>query len=94
MNPFAVLDGLLADYASPKVRRTMHSLLVLAAIGASIFLAADGDWEVALGTGIAALYAWANRANTDPVPSEPVQPEPVDDVGGTENYYRGDEPTY
>lgn len=90
MNPFAVLDGLLADYASPKVRRTLHSLLVLAAIGASIFLAAEKDWEVAVGTLVAALYAWANRANTEPVPSE--QPTPVDDV--TPSRYRGDEPTY
>lgn len=94
MNPFAVLDGLLSDYASPKVRRTLHSLLVLAAIGASIFLAAEKDWEVALGTLIAALYAWANRANTDPVPSGSEQPLPLSDEGGTENYYRGDEPTY
>jgi hypothetical protein len=66
LNPFAVLDDILADYASPRVRRLVHSLLFLIAAVVAIWMAAQGDWKkffIALG---AALYADTNRVNTTP----------------------------
>lgn len=64
MNPITILDLLLADYASPRVRRLIHALILLVATGYTIYLAADKDWREALITLGAALYAAANKANT------------------------------
>lgn len=64
MNPFSLLDDLLSEWASPRVRRTIHGLLALALVGVGIWQAADGDWAVALGSLVASLYAEANRTNT------------------------------
>lgn len=64
MNPFTLLDSLLADYASPRVRRLIHTLILLACTGVTIWLGAEGDWRSALLTLAAALYAGANKANT------------------------------
>lgn len=68
MNPFDILDSILADYASAKTRRLIHSLILLGVVLVTIWQAADGDWikaAIALG---AALYAEANRANTPSIP--------------------------
>lgn len=66
INPITILDSILEDYASPRARRLIHSLILLAAAIISIYLAVDGDWkEFALTVG-ATVYAAANRANTDP----------------------------
>lgn len=67
-NPFALLDGLLADWVSPKVRRIIHTILFLIATVITIVLAAGGDWREALLTLFVAFYTGANRANT--LPSE------------------------
>ena len=64
MNPFTILDSLLADYASPRVRRLIHGLIALACTGVTIWLGAEGDWRLALLTLAAALDAGANKANT------------------------------
>lgn len=64
LNPLALIDSLLEDYASPKARRAIHSLIVLVAVIVTIILAAGGDWKVAIGTLVAAIYAGANHANT------------------------------
>jgi hypothetical protein len=66
LNPFAVLDSILADYASPKVRRLFHTLILLVVAVVAMWMAAEGDWKkfvVALGV---AFYAAANKANTQP----------------------------
>lgn len=66
MNPMTYLDSILSDYASPKVRRLIHSILLLAVAIVTIVLAAEGDWKKALLALAAAVYASANRANTNP----------------------------
>lgn len=74
LNPLDALDGLLEDYASPKARRLIHGLLSLAVALVGVYLAANGDWkEFALALG-ALLYTYANKANTDPIPEQPVDP--------------------
>lgn len=92
MNPLHLIDDLLADYLSARARRTVHTLLLLAALVATVWLAADGDWKEALVTLAASLYAGANRANTpDDGDNEPGLSEDteggivyVDDVPPTE----------
>ena len=64
MNPLSALDSILTDWASPRVRRLVHSLLSLVAVGAAAVLAADGDWGKAVLALLAALYPTANHANT------------------------------
>lgn len=64
MNPMTYLDAILSDYATPKVRRLVHSVLLLSVVVATIILAADGDWTKALISLAAAIYAGANHANT------------------------------
>lgn len=78
MSPFALLDALLTEWASPKVRRTLHALLSLGLVVGTIWIAAEGDWKVALGTLVAALYAEANRVNT-PDPDEDDDPSDDDE---------------
>lgn len=63
-NPIDILDRLMEDYLSPKARRAVHSVILLAGALLSIYLAANGDWEVFAASVAATLYAWANRANT------------------------------
>lgn len=77
MSPLTLIDALLTEWASPKVRRSIHALLSLALIVATVWVAAEGNWEVALGTLIATLYTEANRVNT-PEPDEDDDPS-VDD---------------
>ena len=70
MNPLTLLDSILADWASPRVRRTIHlTLLLIAALG-TIWLSADGDWGKAVTALMATLYTGSNFANT-PVAYEP-----------------------
>jgi hypothetical protein len=76
LNPLALLDALLADWASPRVRRLIHTLLALVLVVVTAVLAAGGDWKVALGTLLAALYAAINKANT---PGETVYLETGED---------------
>ena len=64
LNPLTVLDQILADWASPRVRRTIHGLLALAASLVSIYLAAGGNWGEAAMSLAALLYAGSNHANT------------------------------
>lgn len=64
LNPLSLLDNLLADWASPKVRRLVHGLLLLVASVASIYLAVEGDWREFIVALIATLYVGSNRANT------------------------------
>lgn len=66
MNPLTLLDKILEDWASERVRRLVHGLLVLAAVIVTIVLAAGGDWREALAALVAAIYAGANHANTKP----------------------------
>lgn len=66
MNPLSLLDSILADWASPRVRRLIHGLVLLAVVLLGIWLAAEGDWKKALAALAAAVYAGANHANTDP----------------------------
>lgn len=76
MNPINILDSILADYASPKVRRLVHSVLLLGLVIAIAVLSFDGDWLAALTASAAAVYAALNRANTPAAPLD--QPEPDD----------------
>lgn len=77
MNPIKILDQILTDYASPKVRRVVHALVALAVSLLGIYLAAEGDWAKAGAAVLALLYAEANRVNT-PIP----EPEPGPVVSG------------
>jgi len=74
MNPMTYLDAILSDYATPKVRRLVHSILLLTAVLVTIVLSVDGDWKKALIAFAATIYAGANHANT---------PAPDDTVGTT-----------
>lgn len=66
LNPFTILDSILEDYASPRTRRLVHSLILLVVAVVAIWMAAQGDWKKMLVAIGAAVYAEANRANTDP----------------------------
>ena len=63
-NPFDLLDRLLEDYLSPKARRTLHTVLLLVAVAVTSVLTFEGNWQEALIAAAAAIYSWANRANT------------------------------
>lgn len=65
MNPLHLLDSLLEEWVSARARRSIHTLLLLAATVFTIYLAADGDWEAAAAALVATFYAGSNRANTD-----------------------------
>lgn len=64
MNPITIIDQVLADWASPRVRRLVHALILLAGIVGTTVLAANGDWKVAALTLLGGLYAAGNHANT------------------------------
>lgn len=70
-NPLHLLDSLLSDWASPRVRRLIHGLLLLAAVIIGIWLAVDGDWKEFVAAMIAAVYAASNVANTPAVDLAP-----------------------
>lgn len=67
LNPLHILDSILEDWASARVRRTIHSLLLLVAALGGLYLASDGDWLKALVALLALVYTAANRANTEPL---------------------------
>lgn len=66
MNPFDILDSILEDYASPRTRRLLHAIILFVVTLVAIWLAAEGDWKKAVIALVAAFYAAANKANTDP----------------------------
>ena len=82
MNPLHIIDSILSDYAAPRTRRTIHSLIFLLAILGGIWLAAEGNWLEAIAALIALVYAGANRANT-PVSGNPEGGEPDWEYGDT-----------
>lgn len=94
LNPLVLLDILLADWVSPKVRRGLHNLILLIAAVVAIWLAADGDWWQFLIALFGSLYAASNRANTTPYDSdgvsgnesgdEDIQPDRPFDFEGSE----------
>lgn len=65
-NPLTMLDSLLSDWASPRVRRLIHALIAAALLVVSAILAADGDWKAALLSLAVTAYAAMNKANTPP----------------------------
>lgn len=81
LNPIAILDQLLADYTSPKIRRLIHSLVLLGAALVAVYLAAGKDWKQAAIALAASLYAAANKANTTVTPLDPAgyDSDPGDD---------------
>jgi hypothetical protein len=84
-NPFTLLDKFLADYASPRTRRLVHLALALGLLVLSAVLAADGDWEKALISLAATLYAAVNKANTPAVTEVDLQQddaETYEEAGG------------
>lgn len=93
LNPLALLDSLLEDYASPKARRAIHSVIVLLAVLVTIFLAAGGDWEAAVASLVAAIYAGANRANTSAVQVEDFDTDPDTSIDYREPLFEDDEAT-
>lgn len=64
LNPFVLLDILLADLVSAKARRVIHTGLLLIVAVVAIWLAADGNWTEFVIAVVAALYAASNKANT------------------------------
>jgi hypothetical protein len=79
-NPLAMLDKVLAEYASPKARRAIHAALMLVAGLVTLWLAYDKNWMEALIALAATVYAGANKANTHPEDTEPEEPEPEDEA--------------
>jgi len=75
MNPITILDGLLEDYASPRTRRLIHAAIALAVTLFSIWQAVEGNWVEFVSALAVALYAGANKANTAPIPEQPVDPD-------------------
>lgn len=71
MNPLTLLDTILGDWATPRVRRAVHNTILLVVVIAGIWLESKGDWKEALGALVAAIYAAANRANTPVVDLDP-----------------------
>ena len=64
-NPLNILDVILADWVNAKVRRTIHLVLLLAAVIVAIYLGVDEDWKQFVAALLAAFYAGSNAANTD-----------------------------
>lgn len=67
LNPLHLIDSILEDWVSARVRRTFHSVLLLAAIVVGIYFAFEGNWQEVIGALVAAVYAGSNRANTEPI---------------------------
>jgi hypothetical protein len=89
-NPFSLLDGLLTEWTTPRVRRLIHTLLLIAAIVITIVLAAGGDWVAALGALFLSFYTGSNRANT--TPNEDALPPLGDDALADDEAVSGNEP--
>lgn len=70
LNPVKIIDALLAEWASAKVRRTIHLLLMLAFALVTLYLAAEGDWVEALIGLAGTAYTASNGANTPTVENE------------------------
>lgn len=83
MNPLIYLDSLLQDWASPKVRRVIHSLVLLLLGLFALWQTFDGNWEAVVGALAAAVYAESNRANTPPIEVETPNTE-IDDYDGND----------
>lgn len=66
LNPLHLLDTLLHDYASPRVRRGIHTGILLVLSLFAIWQGVDGDWRQFIAALGVLLYAGANRANTAP----------------------------
>lgn len=64
LNPFTLLDSVLADWASPRVRRLIHFILLVVVAAGAVYFAVGGDWEAFAASVVAALYTAANKANT------------------------------
>lgn len=89
LNPLELLDRLLVDYASPKARRTVHTVIMLALTLVAAWMAVGGNLTEFL-TSLAVLaYAGANRANTDPVDPGSYEDTPgyTDEVSGNDTGY-------
>lgn len=83
MNLLDLIDSILIDWTSPRVRRLIHTTLLIFTIILTLFLTADGNWEDGLIALIAAFYTASNRSNTPSVtlPAGYDQPEfPETDV--------------
>lgn len=78
MNPLTLLDSLLADWASPRVRRLVHGLLTIAAMVVTAYFAAEQDWSKAIAALVAMFYTEANRANTPATPL--TSPDDIDET--------------
>lgn len=66
MNILHLLDALLIDWASPRIRRTIHTALLLVASIVAVWLAVGGDWKEAAIAIATAFYTASNRSNTVP----------------------------
>lgn len=64
LNPLALIDSLLKDWTSPRVRRLIHGLLSLALALVALWSATEGNWQAFAAALAAALYTESNRANT------------------------------
>lgn len=89
MNPLTLIDSLLIDYASPRVRKAVHTTLLLLAVLGTIVLGAEGEWKEAVLALIAAIYAGANQANTPAVELDPAGYTPAEDDGLSYEQYGG-----
>lgn len=78
LNPIALIDDLLTDWASPRIRRAVHTLITLLLALVAIWFAVDGDWvqfAIALG---GMVYTEANRTNTpatDLLDADEIEPD-------------------
>lgn len=85
-NPLVLLDLLLGDLVSPRIRRILHGVVLLVLSVAGIWLAAGGDWQEAVAAFLVAAYAAQNKANTpatdlaEPGDDEPDEVDPEDDL--------------
>lgn len=64
MNILDTLDSILMDWTSPRVRRLIHSVLLIFTTVLTVLLTVDGDWRDALIALVAVLYTASNRSNT------------------------------
>lgn len=90
INPLTLLDSILSDYASPKTRRLIHSLLLLGAVLVTLYLSVEGNWREAIVALAAAIYAGANKANTGSEADDGVYDGVYDDEDGSVVYENPD----